>query len=452
VNPVSPIVKARDFVLKYWPVWSFVAVFLLFIVTIFIRDPLRAVLALQRLKSEIPAARAAGVPLVAKDVYPDLPPGTPNAAPEFQQAFLARKKLSGKDHDAFNYYGTATPRPGIVQAIKDVGPALEIAKHASAVGACHFPHDPDEGAAMPLIEHGEIKSLVRCFCVRAQVRAEEGDWQGAIDDLKTARQIEECLTYPVMLTVQVRSGCERMIEAATERCVAATWSKNRQALGQFRGLAETVPTFDFLQAMRGSAYVEIASAKNQDLVDKDRNGILDTAHLEHREIPDTWREREALAQQLKSWTTLFTQLAPGETRTKAILAAFDSRHPTEVSLSAPFLGFLDNDFEDTYDEPLMTESAWRCLDDLIGVLEYRASHGSFPKSLEEAAGKDLIDPFTGKSLVYKITGSAVRIYSFGPDGVDDNGLRQGEFGRKSGATTSDIAATYPPMQRIGVLP
>src|SRR5437868_7993301 len=98
--------KQRGFI-RYWPVWCFLGVLILFVIAVFARDPLRSFFAGRRLAAEIPRARALGLPLTAKEIYPELAAGTPNAAPQLDTAFALRKKLSQTDKDAINYFGTS---------------------------------------------------------------------------------------------------------------------------------------------------------------------------------------------------------------------------------------------------------------------------------------------------------------------------------------------------------
>ena len=56
---------------------------------------------------------------------------------------------------------------------------------------------------------------------------------------------------------------------------------------------------------------------------------------------------------------------------------------------------------------------------------YKGRHGKYPERLEELAPDILsvipVDPFTGKSLIYKPGGEGFLLYSVGVNGVDDHG-------------------------------
>lgn len=64
---------------------------------------------------------------------------------------------------------------------------------------------------------------------------------------------------------------------------------------------------------------------------------------------------------------------------------------------------------------------------LVGLRAYRSIHGSWPDSLQHIHGsvpKDaLTDPFTGQPLVYRRTEESFCLYSRGPNGLDENGMR-----------------------------
>lgn len=73
---------------------------------------------------------------------------------------------------------------------------------------------------------------------------------------------------------------------------------------------------------------------------------------------------------------------------------------------------------------------------LYAILAYRARHDKLPERLEDLTGEDVvtfrIDPFTGKNLIYRVTGETFTLYSTGVDRDDDGGKRTSAFGRMGG--------------------
>jgi hypothetical protein len=60
---------------------------------------------------------------------------------------------------------------------------------------------------------------------------------------------------------------------------------------------------------------------------------------------------------------------------------------------------------------------------LLGLkaIDYKKEHGAFPRDLQALGAQDLVDPFTGKPLVYRPEPNGFLLYSVGPDLTDDGG-------------------------------
>jgi hypothetical protein len=57
----------------------------------------------------------------------------------------------------------------------------------------------------------------------------------------------------------------------------------------------------------------------------------------------------------------------------------------------------------------------------LAAINYKKEHGAFPRDLQALGAQDLVDPFTGKPLVYRPEPDGFLLYSLGPDATDDNG-------------------------------
>lgn len=72
---------------------------------------------------------------------------------------------------------------------------------------------------------------------------------------------------------------------------------------------------------------------------------------------------------------------------------------------------------------------------------YRLQHGDHPSTLHALRLEELIiDPFSGRELVYKREGERYRLYSVGRDGKDDGGRRPqpGEYAVEGGTRPEDL--------------
>lgn len=75
----------------------------------------------------------------------------------------------------------------------------------------------------------------------------------------------------------------------------------------------------------------------------------------------------------------------------------------------------------------------------LAIIDYHREHGSYPENLEQTGAKNLIDPFTGKSLIYRREPEGFVIYSVGDDQTDDGG----HYDLKEPWNDKDIVLRYP---------
>jgi len=73
----------------------------------------------------------------------------------------------------------------------------------------------------------------------------------------------------------------------------------------------------------------------------------------------------------------------------------------------------------------------------LAVINYKREHSVFPRDLQALGAQDLVDPFTGKSLVYRPEPNGFLLYSAGPDLTDDGGA---EYDNKT--SKGDIVWRY----------
>jgi hypothetical protein len=59
----------------------------------------------------------------------------------------------------------------------------------------------------------------------------------------------------------------------------------------------------------------------------------------------------------------------------------------------------------------------------LAALRYHSEKGIYPSDLQSMNLSDLLDPFTGKPLIYRSTPSGFTIYSVGENGIDDGGAK-----------------------------
>jgi hypothetical protein len=357
-------VKVKE---SFWPLGVLLALSGLFLLAMLGREPFRQYQSERKLQPLIAKAKAQDIPLVAEDVYPDPPAGTPNAAPEFEKAFAMRKALSETDSKALSYYGTPKYTSGIEEALISAEPMLRQAERAVAIGSCHFTHDANEGPAMLMKELAYMKALAKNFAARSRLRARSGLDEAALKDLQTIRKLEQCMTMPGVITMMVRGSCEKMMADVAEENIQ-NCAADQVMLSKYRDLAQKAPKIDLIKALRGAAWEEIVVAKTIEQWEKMLNTGLGESEYVRGEVPPTWRSKVALSAVLASWTRLFEQLQPvidDRTRAGAVLDAFDKRHQAECPMLEAFFKFEDASYAGAHEVAMKYEDTWLKVEALL---------------------------------------------------------------------------------------
>ncbi|HWD40338.1 MAG TPA: hypothetical protein VG944_15930, partial [Fimbriimonas sp.] len=79
---------------------------------------------------------------------------------------------------------------------------------------------------------------------------------------------------------------------------------------------------------------------------------------------------------------------------------------------------------------------------LLKVLEYKAKNGSYPARLSQVG--NWIDPFTGRPLCMVVNGASIKVYSVGPDRIDNKGADRSQVRSETGW---DLVSQSPPPKR-----
>jgi hypothetical protein len=74
----------------------------------------------------------------------------------------------------------------------------------------------------------------------------------------------------------------------------------------------------------------------------------------------------------------------------------------------------------------------------LAALRYHSEKGAYPPDLRSLNLNNLLDPFTGKSLIYHATASGFTVYSVGENGIDDGGAKSEDGDRTIGLVIPGI--------------
>lgn len=127
-----------------------------------------------------------------------------------------------------------------------------------------------------------------------------------------------------------------------------------------------------------------------------------------------------LDQPLQSWWVAPASTDdPGATQIKGL----DSPYARPTGLLEKICDVHSPDFNSLI-SAVMKNGSKAIVDDSLARLacllaEYKLAHGAYPPTLESIGGADVIDPLTGKPFLYRVEGTEFRLYSPGPNGVDE---------------------------------
>lgn len=404
-----------------------------------------------RLDKDVAAAKAAGLPLEAKELNPPPVVDSENAAPGLIEAANTIMGLPKPiDSDAIKLAGDGGSDPERAQVLLDKGKdTLALAEKSLAKPRYVPKRDWDLGPALLFPDYAGDKRLAKLFVARAELSARKGDHAAAVRDLRLARRVGECVgSEPTLIGMLVGIACDSIVVAGAEKCLAlASSATDIDAYGK---LLKTGPVpIDPERVVRGEAYEGIAAIRNLRRLGGARSLTggraepLDPKTLQRSGMPSDTMSRAYMARTLEMWTACLNaakkEQEPGAAF-NAVSKAADN-YSNQPGLSNLLVRVMAPVYGSVAGAVRKDEAQWRTADALAQSLRFRAEHGRFPKNLAEIHF-NRPDPFGG-GLLYRTDGKSVRIYSVGPDGADNQGKQRYEVkvGKQEGW---DIASSYPP--------
>lgn len=419
----------------------------------------------ERDAAELPAlegrARALGLPLSAADLGPAAPvPAKDDAAPLLKQAFASLRSFAHahRGWERTLRLAVTGPTPDREREARlllaRLEPALRLAELAAEKPAVDFRRPWTERApwSIEMPEPGLAKELVKGLSLRGALRAKGGDASGASRDFRTALALSALIgTEPSLLAGLAQASAEAIaidlmqwaityrpepgFRDALEKIVRAHAARPYRFAFHLRGemVSALRAAADPLEAITG------AVGRGQDA---GRRPVSRT--LERSVYPPGVRretvERAYRARVLRLWTRILGEGARDESplalaaRVEELRRQEGQRRKGGFSIEEIALPVL----EGVGPSYARREARLRTFLGLLAVLRFRSAHGRDPRTLAEA-GCHEVDPFTNRSLLLRIRGKEVRVYSVEDDGIDDGG----EEARSGGLRRQDLVSRYP---------
>lgn len=381
-------------------------------------------------------ARAAGFATIKDEVQPR-PPGRP----EDNGGKLLLAALKEADHKI----GVFAPANDAIKAwrkrnlgsserasfLKNAQQTLDHVRVALAKPYIYFEKDFDEGPDVVFPELASIKYCVIAFMISAGAKADAGDFSGAQADIEDGLKLELAVhATPLFIHALVEVALRPFLDHGIED-VAARLVNNRTGMAQLAKLVSRFPqAVDFERLIHGEFYMPLSLARNLSQMGgpsalKAIASGTDYVGGSPKLLPGRLVRTGLPADRFSR-----DQLRPIIVQYLAIDAVFKD-HRTDFDTKLQRLDRIDQklDGEKGVDNTLATivfpglgsfaRAAKRLEGDaavekcFLLVMNYRAQHGRFPKTLKEANAL-VNDPFYDTPLNYSTTRDTCSVWTPGP--------------------------------------
>jgi hypothetical protein len=437
-----------------------------------------------KLRRAYAALEADGRPMRAADVIPPEVPDTQNAAVLYQSAALMLKGQAAGDKNLLERLGRLSDaifqRPDdpdkIAQRQQEmtelrqrmsepvVASALAAVEQGTQRPACQFDREYGGGLSNHMPFEQDLRNLIRVLGTRACLEAASGQVPQAWTTVQTQLKFADALrSDPVTMSQWTRLGMigysSRIIQAMCETAPpdAETAQKIDARLKDLADITPLVRALDGERLLIGEWLFNLPGEELDKLLRK-----------------DIFRKNNSTPEALqKVLYQLGFRILAFKPRLVADHAAYLNvmRVRVELLQDSSYLSPTDSRKllnPTTWDALTSRLTNWTVGDkwvharraaDLqmtragLALLQYKQAHGQFPPTLDALGLDGLIDPYTGKPLLYRPEGEGFVVYSVGEDLKDNGGTprpeRQDPDPRHRKPVEYDLVWRFPnPANRI----
>jgi hypothetical protein len=220
--------------------------------------------AVSKANKEYAAWKTNGLPDTRDKVFLTPPPAPDdNAAAEMAQAadlFKATKRAGFKpEHTSAEGFKNGA----LAAFLKTQEPTLKAVEGAVDKKAISFDRDWDLGASVMFPEFADMKHFAKGFAFRAHLKAQAGDWRGAVADIHRARPLDQLSAQDATLIAALVGIAIDAIALDAAGICASSFADNSAALKALRkALEDTRWEVDMDQTIRGEAYMALSTFRN----------------------------------------------------------------------------------------------------------------------------------------------------------------------------------------------
>lgn len=406
--------------------WTVIAVALVYVTLL--------LLASLRLKRAYGALEAAGRPMVLEEVIPADLPDTRNAALLYEAAMLRLKAEPHEESDLYTTLEEASdrmledrPAPEAVEAFRQLSstPAAEEAlanlRAGTSKPGCRFDVDYTMGieTLMPHVLY--MRDLSKILSATARLQAADGDLKAAWDTniagfhLANTLRDEPTLISQLVRIVMFDTAVDTMrFLAAHAHPSDAQYDAIMILLAGFEEMGPLVNALDGERLLFGEWIFKQPRkwSGGIDLIGDDIPLAMALGQL----TPPFMRFNHAAYLNVFHGHTANAQQPYSEHD-----AVLDKQLINNVPRYLIFARMVVPSLHLAKRRYISMTARARVSRAGLAALRYRQKEGTYPADLGVLGLGDLLDPFTGKALVYRATPTGLLVYSLGVNQVDDRG-------------------------------
>ena len=372
--------------------------------------------------------------MTLSDLAPDPIPEAENAAPFYLDAYRILETLKHEEENIFEWIrklDQPTTEPAMLVQVKalfetgEFSDAMELLDQATGMEDCQFDLNYDSGANMLLPHITHMMKLSGLLRKRIQIQVDDGNPAGAGDALKTLNVLASRLDQePLLISQLVR---------------VANIELYKDALAYV--LAHTEPDAAFLDEMDQQLAKLSRDPFSPNWMDSERLYFLSILRSEDF---STYSGYGNLWDQLPDVWDTAVYLCHLATPVLDELCFLEMILHLEKVYTQPFYEIdwdaLEQRIEEIPDPFFLSKNAFwspsrsqakqisgKLMIQQAGIVvelyRIRLKREAFPEDLSGFATETVQDPFSGKDLKYEMTDDGFRLYSVGPNQIDDHGIK-----------------------------
>lgn len=392
----------------------------------------------RRVGAEIAKIRAAGEPVTTEDLdaFYARPPKERDAT-ELWLSALAALDSPVYQGDAKNLPGVgeggAIPRPGEPWPELDAAetflakyrePLEQMHQASDLGGAARYPTKFSDGIGMLLPQVQQLRGAVRLLELEAEVRARRNDPHAAAEALRAILAAARSLEYePLAVSQLVRIALDRVACGEIERLMPAI----RFSEDDLAAFDLDLQALDYEAGFRRSLLAERAIGiwAFSSLSGPDVKGALRWSPFRNAdEAAYLMLMEQFVAASRSAQLPLRDSISQADLDVATVLRSSSAswRYPVTKLLAPAFTPFAE--------AACRAQARQGTTRSGIAIERYRRIHGELPQSLDQLAPDFLAepptDPFDGAPLRYRVDATGCKVYSIGPDGLDQDGASGAE--------------------------